>query len=355
MKSLLKNSALTITAGLALLLINQACTESKGGNAAIPKTSEPTPVRVMLLEKGVMESAIHTSGRIYTDDETTLGFKIGGVVRNVLVSEGNAVRKGQVLATLDLTEIDASVSQAKIGFEKAERDLKRAQNLYRDSVATLEQLQNVQTAYEVAQQQLKAVIFNRNFAEIRAPFNGFVLKKFVNPGQVVGIGDPVLKTNGAGRGNWIIKTGVSDKQWAVIALNDKALIHVDAIENEEFTGKVIRKSEISDPATGAFTVEIAINPSKQKLASGMFGSVTIISGKKLTSWSLPYDAVLEANGDEGFVFITNDNKVAVKTPVTIGSFDNETIQVTTGLEDARSLIVAGSAYLTDQSPIIIVK
>lgn len=338
-----------------MLLINQACTESKGGNAAIPKTSEPTPVRIMSLEKGAVESAIHTSGRISTDDETILGFKIGGVVRNVLVSEGNAVRKGQVLATLDLTEINASVSQAKIGFEKAERDLQRAQNLYRDSVATLEQLQNVQSAHAVAQEQLKAVTFNRTFAEIRAPFDGFVLKKFVNPGQVVGIGDPVLKTNGAARGNWIIKTGVSDKQWAAIALNDRARIRVDAIEDQEFTGKVIRKSEVSDPATGAFTVEIAINPGKSKLASGMFGSVEIISGKKMPTWSLPYDAVLEANGDEGFVFITNDNKVAVKRTVTIGSFDNETIQVTAGLDDAKSLIVAGSAYLTDQSPIIIVK
>lgn len=355
MKNLIKKSAITTLAGLSLLMINQACTESKGGNTTIPKSSEPTPVRVISLEKELFESVIVTSGRIATDDETLLGFKVGGVVRNVLVNEGDAVRKGQVLATLDLTEINSTLSQAQIGFEKAERDLKRARNLYRDSVATLEQLQNAETAYEVAQEQLKAVAFNRNFAEIHAPHNGFVLKKFVNPGQVVGIGDPVLKTNGAGNGKWIIKTGVSDRQWAAIAINDVARITIDAFEGEEFVGKVIRKSETSDPATGSFVVEVAIEGNKHKLATGMFGSVRILSGRKSHSWNLPYDAVLEANGEEGFVFITLDNKTAIKRTVRIGSFNNETIRVTAGLEDARTIVVAGSAYLTDQSPIVVVK
>jgi RND family efflux transporter MFP subunit len=355
MKTLIKKSVITAASGLVLLFLSQACTESKGGNTSIPKTSEPTPVRVISLEKKGVESVINTSGRISTDDETLLAFKIGGVVRSVLVNEGDAVKKGQLLATLDLTEINASLAQATFALEKAERDLARARNLYRDSVATLEQLQNVQTAYELTKQQMKAVDFNRSFAEIRAPFNGFVLKKFVNQGQVVGIGDPVLKANGASSGKWILKAGLSDKQWAATRLQDEAKIQIDAFPNETFHGKVIRKSETSDPATGAFTVEIAVESTKNKLATGMFAAVQIVSREKVQSWNLPYDAVLEANGNEAFVFITNDNKIAVKQPVTIGLFNNETIQVIAGLEDARSLVVAGSAYLTDQSPIFIVK
>ncbi len=87
----------------------------------------------------------------------------------------------------------------------------------------------------------------------------------------------------------------------------------------------------------------------------MFGSAELQSGESSTSWSVPYEAVLDANGNEGFVFITLDNKTAIKQAVVIESFNGKTIRVSKGLEKASSLIVAGSAYLADLSPIQIVK
>jgi len=271
------------------------------------------------------------------------------------VKEGDRVSKGQLLATLDLTEVNAVVAQARLGLEKAARDLRRAENLYKDSVATLEQVENARTAYELATTQLKAAEFNQSFSGIRAPANGFVLKKFVNSGQVVGIGDPVLRTNGAGRGRWILKAGVSDKQWSVIKVGDHADISLDAIGSKTIDGIVLRKSETSDPATGYFLVEIELQGVHAELASGMFGKALIKTGNEASTWSVPYEAVLDANGNEGFVFISDDDKIAVKQPVTLGSFDGSAIQITSGLEKAKKLIIAGSAYLSDQSPIIIVK
>jgi len=270
------------------------------------------------------------------------------------VREGDRISKGQVLATLDLTEIKALADQAKLGLDKAERDLARVKNLFKDSVATLEQLQNTETAFELAKAQLNSVNFNRSFSQIKAPVSGFVLKKFVNPGQVVGVGDPVLRTNGAGNSQWILKSGVSDKQWSGIKVGDKATVAVDAFPGKTFEGKVIRKSETADPATGAFTVEIEVKKVDVKLAAGMFASADLHTSKKVTSWNIPYDAVLDANGKDGFVFTTSDSKTAVKTPVIIESFNNESIRVSEGLENADALIVSGSAYLTDQSPITIV-
>lgn len=347
-----------ISAVLVVVIIAatvQSCTESKGNDSRIPKTSEPVPVRVLALEKHTSTESIVTSGRITTDDETLLSFKVGGVVKSVLVKEGDRVSKGQLLATLDLTEINATVWQARLGLEKAERDMQRAQNLYRDSVATLEQLENAKTAYDVASAQFKTAEFNRSFSGIRAPANGFVLKKFVNPGQVVGVGDPVLQTNGAGRGQWILEVGVSDKQWSAINVGDAVQLKLDAFDNELFTGSVIRKAETSDAATGSFIVEISLKENGRKLGSGMFGKATIKTKREVMSWNVPYEAVLDANGNEGFVFISNDNKVALKQPVTIASFDGETIQVTRGLENAKTLIISGSAYLTDESQITIVE
>lgn len=338
----------------SMLIIAQACTESKGNHPSIPKQTDPIPVKVVALEKSTSDPEIITSGKLTTDDETTLAFKVGGVVHNVLVKEGDYVRKGQTLATLELTEIDAVVSQARFAFEKAERDLRRTENLYKDSVATLEQLQNAQTGLDLASAQYNSAKFNRSFSEIKAPASGYVLRKFVNAGQVVSPGDPVVRTNGAGNGKWILKTGASDKQWASIRINDKATIQLDAFPDVSFEGEVIRKAEAADPATGSFTIEIAVNQGDKRFGSGMFAAAKIMSGGKIDSWNVPYEAVLDANGNDGFVFITNDKQKAIRKPVVIESFNGKTIQVTKGLEDAEAIIVSGSAYLSDNSPIVIV-
>jgi RND family efflux transporter MFP subunit len=348
---------LMISAGIivSLSVFLQACTESKGSGKTIPKSTDPIPVKVVSLEMSTANAAITTSGQVTTDDETILGFKTGGVVDKVFVQAGDAVKKGQLLARLDPTEINALVSQARLGLEKAQRDFQRVQNLYRDSVATLEQLQNVETGVAIAKEQFEAAQFNRSHSEIHAQANGHVLKKFVNAGQVVGVGDPILLTNGGGKGGWILRAGISDKQWATIKAGDKGTVKIDAFPENTFRARVIRKSETSDPQTGAFTVELAIESGNEKLASGMFGAVQINSGEAQTSWSVPYEAVLDANDNEGFVFITNDQKTAVRQPVVIESFNGTHIRISKGLENATTLIVSGSAYLKDQSPIHIVK
>ena len=333
----------------------QSCIDGKSATSIIPKASEPIPVKVVNLEKTSSNNVVTASGQITTEDETLLAFKTSGVVDKMFVKEGDHVRKGQLLASLDLTEINAMVAQAGHNVEKMQRDFQRVTNLYKDSVATLEQLQNVETALSVAKEQLQAATFNRSFSTIHAPADGFVLRKFVNAGQVVGVGDPIILANSTSKGEWILKVGVSDKEWSSLKIGDKATVTVDAFENKAFNGSIKRKSETADPQTGAFTVELQINSEGVKLATGMFGAATIHSGEKQSSWSVPYEAVLDANGDHGFVFVTSDNKTAKKQPVVIESFDGTSMRISNGLENAAALIVSGSAYLSDNSPIIIQK
>lgn len=350
-----KNIIISTMAGIVALFTLQSCTDTKGNANLIPRNSEPIPVRVMPLEKSYASEFIKASGQLTTDDETILSFKTSGVVNSILVKEGDAVKKGQILATLDLREIDAHVSQARHAYEKAQRDFQRTRNLYADSVATLEQLQNAETGLAVAKEQFETALFNKGYSTIHAVANGYVLKKFVNPGQVVDVGDPILLTNGAADARWILKIAVSDKQWSSVTIRSKAKVTVDAFPGRDFEGYVSRKAETSDPQTGAFTVELHVKSGGEKFASGMFGAAEIASAKPQNSWSIPYEAVLDANDNEGFVFVTNDNKIAVRQPVTIESFDGNTIQVSKGLENSGSLITSGSAYLSDNSPITILK
>jgi RND family efflux transporter MFP subunit len=346
-------TAIAVLGALAFAL--PSCTDSKGDTKSVPRNSDPVPVHVISLDKSSVSTVIKGSGQLTTDDQTILGFKTSGIVQSVVVKEGDFVKEGQVLATLDLSEINTYVSQAKHGFEKAQRDFKRTTNLYKDSVATLEQLQNAETALAVAKEQLNAALFNKSFSVIHAPSNGYVLKKFVNSGQVVDVGDPILLTNGAGDGKWILKIGVSDKQWASISLKTKAVVTVDAFPGKIFDAYVVRKSETADPQSGAFTVELRVAHNGKKFGSGMFGSADILSPPTAPTWKVPYEAVLDANDNEGFVFVTTDNKTAIKQPVTIDSFDGTSIYISEGLENKMSLITSGSAYLTHKSPITVLK
>jgi len=314
--------------------------------------ADTIPVQVLELNQQNGNTNVALSGQFTTDDEVLLSFKTGGIINRVLVKEGDAIRKGQLLATLNLTEINTQVQQAELALEKANRDYKRINSLYADSVATLEQLENTRTAVQLAQKQVELVSFNRKFSEIHAPQDGFILKKLADAGQQVSSGAAVLQSNGSGK--WMLKAGISDQEWAALHIGDVAKVETAALPGQFFEGKISRKSEGADAATGTFTVYIELLSKPKNLAAGMFGKATIqSSGTANAGWKIPYEALLDGNGSSGYVFTTNDNKTAQKKTVTIAGIEKNTVTISDGLQGVKSLIVSGSAYLTDNSKISI--
>lgn len=322
------------------------------------KTSAPVvaddviPVRVQVLATDSIREQFQVSGQFSTDDETLLSFKTGGVIQRILVNEGDAVKKGQLMATLHLTEINAATTQARLALEKAQRDFDRASNLYRDSVATLEQWQNARTALDIAKQQAASAGFNQQYSEIRAVTSGYVLRKFANEGQVVAPGTPVLQMNGAANADWVLKVGVSDLQWARVQEATRATVQLDAAPGEQYEARVKRKTEGIDPQTGTFQLQLQLlRPPVDKLASGLFGKATLYPQTSREAWPIPYDALLDGDAREAYVFVTNDDSTAQKIKVEVSRIDRDAVWISAGLQNAKKLIVSGSAYLNDGSRI----
>lgn len=342
------------TAGVAIVAVAfflQSCGKGKPEKAMVSNT-DTIPVKIVSLEKSNANAEITASGQFTTDDETLLSFLTGGIVKQLLVKEGDRIHKGQLLATLDLTAINAMVNQAKLGLDKSKRDLERVTNLQKDGYATLEQLQNAQTAVDIAEQQLESAKFNLKYSEIRAVADGFVLKRFINQGQLVATGTPVFQTNGAGDGKWYLKVGVSDKEWNAISEGDQAMIESEAFGNQPVKATVTRKAESSDPYTGTFAIDLTImGGTKVRIASGMFGKAIITPVKKTDTWTIPYAALLDGNANEGFVFVTDDEKTVQKVPVLISALQHNSVVISSGLEHHKHLIVSGSAYLNESSAI----
>ncbi len=301
-------------------------------------------------------SEVTATGLLSTANEAKYAFKIGGIVEKIYVNESQFFRKGQLLATLKITEIESQLSQANLGYEKAKRDYTRAANLYKDSVATLEQLQNAKTGLDIAEKTIDAINFNKKYTSIYANADGFVTKKIVNEGEVIGGGMPVLAINETGgEAGWVLKLGVTDKEWAAIQVGNKCSVVLDAFPDKNFSGFVFRKSQAAEQNSGTFQVEVKPMLGNLKPALGMFGKATIDIGKSTKLLSIPYEAVIEADGNNAFVFAPISGKKVKKVPIVIESFNNQAVIVRSGLENISEIIVSNSAFLNEKSTINIIK
>lgn len=346
----------TIPMLIGTVLLLSACSTKK--TTVSSETDQDTiPVKLLEVHQQKGPNLISASGQFTTEQETMLSFKTGGIIQRIFVEEGATVQAGQLLATIYLTEINAQVQQAAIAFEKAQRDFQRTNRLYHDSVATLEQLQNSQTASELSKRQLEAANFNLHYAEIRATKPGVILHKFASEGQLAGPGMPVFQMNAIqGTTPWVLKVHVSDKEWSQILAGDAAEVVTDVLPNQVIQGTVSGKSEGADPVTGTFFINISIPASfNKKLATGLFGKAQLRTSMPVSDVVIPFDAVLDGDAGEAWVFTANDQKKAVRKKITIRSIQNGSVRVSDGLQEGDLLITTGNAYLNDQSPIRIIR
>ncbi len=288
--------------------------------------------------------------------EARLSFKIGGIISKIYVKEGEAVTKGQLLATLDLTEINAQVQQASQNAEKANRDATRAQNLYNDTVATLEQLQNATTQKKVADEGLRIARFNQQHAQIRATENGAILRKLMNEGEVASSGAPVFFFSGNAGSDWVIRFGVADKDWAIIKKGDKANVQLDAYPGKNFTGIISEIAQGADPLSGTYEVEVKVLPEGHRFAAGLFGTVQLQPATQQTVTLVPIEAIAEADEKTGFVYTVNaDQKTVTRHKVGIAFLQKDKAAVISGLENVSEVITDGVGYLTENSIVKVVK
>lgn len=297
---------------------------------------------------------IKASGLVGSLHEARLSFKTGGIIERIFVKEGQTVRKGQLLATLNLTEINAQVQQANESVLKAERDLKRVSNLYRDSVATLEQVQNLTTALSVAKQSLDIARYNQGYSKIVASTSGVVVKKLMNEGELVGPGTPVFFINASGANDWVLKVGIADKDWTRLRMGDRASLTLDAFPERTFAGVITNLSQGADQNSGLYQAEIKINTQGLKMATGLFGNASLFPSTVQKFISIPIDAVIEGNGEEAFVYVVENGK-ARKLPIKVSGFDNTKAYIQTGLAGISEVVTDGSAYLIEGTKVKVVR
>jgi RND family efflux transporter MFP subunit len=354
-------SRLRVVVFLPLLLVGAAvligCRPSADGASAQSADRagpDAVPVRTAPVVQEARALPIRTSGRLARKAEMTLSFKIGGFVEEVRVDEGDRVRKGQGLAHLDLEEINAQVQRAEANLAKARRDLRRAKALYQDSVATLEEKQNAQTAVDVAASDLQVARFNKQHSTIVAPADGQILQRMAEENEHLPAGAPVFEF-GAETEGWVMRVGLADEDVVTLRLGSPAEVQFDAFPEEAFEARVTEIADAAEPISGTFEVELQIADPEGKLKSGLIGKADITPVDTQRYFFVPTSAIVEGDGQFGVVYglaessrdAAEDAHRVERRSVRIERILGEQVAIRSGLDGVERVVTRGGPYLED--------
>lgn len=321
--------------------------KSKEKQETNTKDAQLQTIEVATVQSQNLTEQINSSGVLSSKSELKLAFKTGGMIKRMYVSEGQAVAAGQLLAELDMSEIDAQVNQAKIGLQKAKRDFDRIKKLYDDQAATQTNLQDATSGLELATEAATAAEFNRKLSKIFAPTSGKILRKISEQGELIVPFSPAIIL-GTGTNAYTLNVGLADKEIVKLKIGDKASVQLDAYPNENFTAKVSQIAQTINPSTGTFEVELQMLPTAKKLISGFVAKVNIQPSLSNNSLVLPITSIVEADAEKAFVYVFDSATSKVfKKPVKIGKIYDETVELISGLSRGEQIVTRGSGFVTD--------
>lgn len=313
----------------------------------------PKPLRVSTFAVGQEAPlpAITAAGTAALRKEIPLGFTTPGQIARITVQEGDRVRRGQVLATLDMTSVGASLEAADAERDRAGAELNRLKQLYAQGWITKSRLEAAEAAARSASANVSARRFSLQTARVIAPADGIVLSRTAEPGQIIDAGMPVV-TLGDSSSGFVLRTLLADRDAVRVRAGVTAQVRFDALPGEILSGQVIEVGGRSDRGTGAFTAEIAL-PADPRLRSGLVGRATISTPAAGASTRLviPPTAIFAIRADEGFVYVVDAQKRVKARQIALGPLTAAGAEVLGGLRQGEVIVLSGLDRLRDGAPV----
>lgn len=317
------------------------------------KEQTPTPANLdttLVVTVHATTPGAHSSttaiGVITNGQEAKPSFKTGGIVATTYFEEGDFVKKGQLMARLNLAEIDAQLQQTTEALAKAERDKIRAERLYADSVATLEQVQNATTAVAVAKKTKEIVLFNKQYSEVRSPIDGRIVKQIVHAGEMAAPGMPVYAIIGTSGADWKIKAGFIDRDWIQLKPGQKASFTLDANPGKQYEVTLTEKAVIAGNASSLIDAEFSFKERPAALAVGLLGKISISTHSISNILSIPIECLTRSSANTSYVFVNEKGKARLRK-IIIGQLMEDRVEVLAGISDQDEVISTGAMYLED--------
>jgi RND family efflux transporter MFP subunit len=370
----------TVLSGVLLT----GCRNSGQENAPIPTAS------VARVTRGDLSSTLTVAGEFQPYQEVDLHAKVSGYVRRINVDIGDRIKKGEVLAVLEVPELNAQVAASKAQIQHSQSEIARAQSEVayaqadyvaihaaytrlagaakrRPGLIAEQELddarakdQDAEAKINVAKSALEAtegqlavskadnqrVQSLEDYSIVTAPFTGVVTMRYADVGSLIQAGtasatqsEPVVRV--AQSDLLRLRMPVPEEDVPCIRIGGEMQIRVKAT-GKTFTGQVIRFTRELNTSTRTMLAEVDVPNPDLSLTSGMYAETTIILQDKSNALTIPAGAVVRQGGSSYVLVVDSQNKV-VKVPVVVGIQGASRVEISKGLSENQSVIVSGQS------------
>jgi len=284
--------------------------------------------------------------------QTTLYAKVSGYLKTIAVDKGDVVKAGQILAVIDDPELLERFHQAQSEYEIKKVTYERLSSVRKENpdVIAKQDVDVAEAAYQGAKHALDQLASMLDYTKMRAPYNGTVTARFVDPGALIQAATssatqavPLFTIMDISTLRFYINVPQEDAPF--VKKGTPVTIAISGLPEKTLKATVTRSTVALDPGTRSLLAEIDLPNPGHDLAPGMFAEVVVELRRHPDALVVP-PAALVSEGSSKFVF-TVDQGVARKVPVETGIDDGLWVEITSGLTGAEDVVVTGKARLSE--------
>ncbi|MCB0633815.1 MAG: efflux RND transporter periplasmic adaptor subunit [Lewinella sp.] len=302
------------------------------------------------------EHFVEIQGSVEADDLVDVTSEIAGRIISLKVKEGDAVRKGQLVAELDLESMNKQIAELETSLELANTVYERQKRLWDQNIGSEIQYLEAKNNKERLEKSLETLQFNLTKAKVYAPMSGVVENEMLQPGELASPGMPIVQILNTSRLK--VQASVPENYLKDLNAGQAVKVNVPALEWET-EARISQIGRVIDPANRTFGIEVQLGSGQQKLKPNLLAYVYFKDHEEDDVITIPLDRVQEEVGGKKYVFVVDHSgekpkahKIYVKTGRTNSDGD---VVITDGLNGDEELIMEGARGLVDQDLIEITK
>ncbi len=336
--------------GVIGLALGRRGAEAREGQArAVAQDSGPV-VRLAPVELSSAERTLAIPGEVRAWSQATLYSKVAGYVREVVVDKGSRVKKGEPLARLESPETDQQVLGARADVQLKKVQAERARKLRPQGFIAQQDLDNAESALQVSRATLQQLLALQSYEQVRAPFDGVVTARYVDPGALVAAG---TASNQAVQPLFDVADMRTVRVQVYVGQDDATDIRPGAAVTvslpddpaHPIEAKVTRTAQGIDARTRTMLVEIDVANEPVRLYPGSYVNVKMRFPGKRTP-VVPGDALAWRGADLFVATLEPENRIRL-VRVQPGEDDGRQVQILSGLKGGEQVVLNPSAELSD--------
>lgn len=298
------------------------------------KEAPPVPVEVAAAGIRGISSYYVTTATLEPEKKVDILAKIAGEVATVLVEEGERVKADDILCRLDDEEQKVALEEARINRDMRKREKERFESMHAQDLISDKEYGDMKYQYDVAQNQYESALLRYRYTQIRAPFDGIVTERVVDPGENVAIGARLYVV--ADTEPLLLEMYLPETELKAIATGQVVHINPDVDPDSNFQGRIVRIAPEVDQRTG--TVKVTAETHGGGIP-GSFVRVRIVTDTRPATLTVPRRSVVSDAG-ERYVFVAEADTVRQVT-VGVGYEDESYAEILSGIAEGDTVVTAG--------------